>query len=154
MNTKISVFLFALLLSSTTLFSSCSPSERKDAQAEVNEEMTEMNNEITEAGNEFEQKRMDWKNEWQNKTDMWDTRLEKLDTKIETLGDAASAEMIQEREELRNEYAEFKTKMENTENITEAEWAEFKADINQRGEKIATDVDNFLKNIDVNGDGK
>jgi len=44
--------------------------------------------------------------------------------------------------------------MENAENKTEAEWADFKANVNEKADKRATDIDNFLKQIDVDGDGK
>jgi DNA repair exonuclease SbcCD ATPase subunit len=154
MNTKISVLLFAHLLSSTTLFYSCSPSERKNTQAEVNEEMSEVNKEITETSAKFKQERAEWRSQMSIKMAKWDARLAELDTKIEAQGDKASAQLKQERKELGEAYAELKTNMAKAENKTESEWADFKSDVNKTADKMATDVDNFFKRIDINGDGK
>ncbi len=152
MNIKLSVFLFALLISSSSLFYSCqTTAEKKDEAAE---EVVEAKEELAEANVEFAKAKQEWQNSINLKIIDWDNRMDKIDAKIEEQGDAISVELRQEHNELKANYQALKTDLEQTESKTEGEWAEFKADLDKTAGKVFSDINAFFNRIDVDGDGK
>lgn len=112
MNTKISIFLFALLLSSSTVFYSCTSEKEKTGEdtAEVVEEAA--TTDVEEMSAELKKEREELKKEWAAKIEKMDARLAELDAKIAEKGDKSEAELKERREVFHKEYAEFKADVE------------------------------------------
>jgi uncharacterized protein YicC (UPF0701 family) len=147
MNIKLPVFLFALLLSLTTFFYSCTSSEKSNAKEETTEIVDEVINEvIDEVSAELEQEREELKKEWDAKIEKMDARLAEIDAKIEAQGEEAPAELKERREAFHKDYTELKADLEKLETNTNTKsgWKKFKTKMKAASEKADKEVDYFF----------
>lgn len=139
---KVTLMASALLMGMMLTFISCSEQTQDSAENTVENAGDDVENAADKMGQDFEQGRSNLRDEINGGVDKLDKKIEEADAEI-TKATANEKDRWKKRKAvLEEERNDLKTSLDNLGDRTEANWKEFKSDVNRKMEKIEADLKN------------
>jgi len=139
---KVTLMASALLMGMMLTFISCSEQTQDSAEDTVENAGDDVENAADKMGQDFEQGRSNLRDEINGGVDKLDKKIEEADAEIIKATANEKDRWKKRKAVLEEERNDLKTSLDNLGDRTEANWKEFKSDVNRKMEKIEADLEN------------